>query len=370
MPLTINLLALSNTLIESLTILLFCNDKMCLQITFTTLTTSLNTEGIMQATVGIIETIGISTEAKTSRSRKSFGFLPALGSLNTYISAAQKVPILEPEDEKTLFEKIRENSSNQAIARLAASHLRLVISLARAFRGYGMPEDDLIQAGNVGLLKAIRGFDSKSGARLATYATQWITSEMRNFVLQNYRIVKPASTKAQRKLFFNLRSIKRDFKQKESAEGVQTYRETLTPEQITKVASLLNVDEEDVIDMEARLMGGDTPLNGGSFEDDAFSSSTYEFLGSLQDEPTQIIERKVRAHMSETGVAQALEILDERSRRIVRERWLNVDDNGAGLTLHELAKEYGVSAERIRQIEAKALVKMREHMSANTSMVC
>jgi RNA polymerase sigma-32 factor len=233
-----------------------------------------------------------------------------------------------------------------------------------------MPEEDLIQAGNIGLLKAIRGFNPEVGARLATYATRWISSEMRNFILQNCRIVKPAATKAQRKLFFNLRSMKSDFKHKELAENAHTHRETLTAEQVTKVATLLNVDESDVIDMETRLMGGDTPLNGGSFEDDAFDAAGYEYLGSVQDEPTQIMERKARAHMSETGVAQALDILDERSRRIVRERWLNVDDSGVGLTLCDLAKEYGVSAERIRQIEAKALVKMREHMSANTSMVC
>jgi RNA polymerase sigma-32 factor len=309
-------------------------------------------------------------EIKATTLRSSFDFLPSLGSLNSYIGAAHKMPMLEQNEEEALFKQVRENGSERAIAHLAAAHMRLVVSMSRAYRGYGMPEEDLIQAGNIGLMRAIRGFEPQHGARLATYATQWINSEMRNFVVQNCRIVKPAATKAQRKLFFNLRSMKSDFKHKELAENSHTHRETLTAEQVTKVATLLNVDESDVIDMETRLMGGDTPLNGGSFEDDAFDAVGYEYLGSVQDEPTQIMERKARAHMSETGVSQALDILDERSRRIVRERWLNVDDTGVGLTLGDLAKEYGVSAERIRQIEAKALVKMREHMSANTSMVC
>jgi RNA polymerase sigma-32 factor len=296
--------------------------------------------------------------------------LPSMGNINSYISAAQKMPFLDAQDEVVLFVRIRENGDEQALNRLSAAHLRLVISLARVFRGYGLPEEDLIQAGNLGLLKAIKAFDLSMGARLATYASHYINSEIRTYVMHNSRIVRTATTKSQRKLFFNLRSMKMEFKQKQDPVEGQTHRDTLTPEQIKHVAKILNVDEVDVIEMEARLMGGDTPLNGGVFDDDSMAGMGYEFLGSVQDDPTEVMDRKARAQMSTIGVSDAMEALDDRSRRIIEARWLDVNDDGNGMTLHQLAAEFGVSAERVRQIEVRALLKMREHMSANTTMVC
>ena len=242
------------------------------------------------------------------------------------------------------------------------SHLRLVVSIARQYLGYGLPHADLIQEGNVGLMKAVKRFDPEQGVRLVSYALHWIKAEIHEYILKNWRMVKVATTKAQRKLFFNLRSMKQGMKAE--AEDGETHRSTLTPAEVSRVARELNVKPEEVIEMETRLSGGDVALEPtGDDEDEAFAPIAY--LADDRDEPTRSIEARQRDWMAGDGIAQALDTLDARSRRIVEERWLKVnDDASGGMTLHELAAEYNVSAERIRQIEVAAMKKMRKAIEA------
>ena len=290
-----------------------------------------------------------------------WSMVPPLGNIEAYISAAHRLPMLTLQEEQTFSRQFREDNDLAAAGKLVLSHLRLVVSIARQYLGYGLPHGDLIQEGNVGLMKAVKRFDPEQGVRLVSYAMHWIKAEIHEYILKNWRMVKVATTKAQRKLFFNLRSMKQRFKSDDAAADAGTHRETLNEDQIDAMASELRVKREEVIEMETRLSGGDVMLDPSPSDDgeDAFGPIAY--LTDTQHEPTAMIEAHQRDVLSSDGIATALEALDERSRRIVEERWLKVnDDNSGGMTLHELAAVYGVSAERIRQIEVAAMKKMKK----------
>jgi RNA polymerase sigma-32 factor len=277
------------------------------------------------------------------------GFPGSLGNIEAYISAVNRIPMLTHEEETSLARRLRENNDLAAAQKLVMSHLRLVVSIARGYLGYGLPHADLIQEGNIGLMKAVKRFDPDQGVRLVSYAMHWIKAEIHEYILKNWRLVKIATTKAQRKLFFNLRS------HKESLDA-------MTPAQVDDLAQSLNVKREEVIEMETRMSGHDIALDGPSEdEDDKFAPIAY--LSSDVTEPTKALEAKQFDRMQSEGLEAALEKLDPRSRRIVEARWLSNDD-GSGATLHELADEFGVSAERIRQIESAALKKMKGTLAA------
>ncbi len=290
-----------------------------------------------------------------------WAMVPALGNLDAYISAANRLPMLTLEQEQEFSRKFRQNNDLDAAGKLVLSHLRLVVSVSRQYLGYGLPHGDLIQEGNVGLMKAVKRFDPDHGVRLVSYALHWIKAEIHEYILKNWRMVKVATTKAQRKLFFNLRSMKQRYKSDDAAADAGTHRDSLNEEQIDGMARELNVKREEVIEMETRLAGGDVLLDPTSAdgEDDAFGPIAY--LTDSRHEPTAMSEARERDLLASDGIATALGTLDARSRRIVEERWLKVnDDNSGGMTLHELADEYGVSAERIRQIEVAAMKKMKK----------
>ncbi len=290
-----------------------------------------------------------------------WSMVPSLGNLDAYISAANRLPMLTLEQEQEFARKFRQDNDLDAAGKLVLSHLRLVVSVSRQYLGYGLPHGDLIQEGNVGLMKAVKRFDPDHGVRLVSYALHWIKAEIHEYILKNWRMVKVATTKAQRKLFFNLRSMKQRYKSDDAAADAGTHRDSLNEEQIDGMARELNVKREEVIEMETRLAGGDVLLDPTSAdgEDDAFGPIAY--LTDSRHEPTAMIEARERDLLASDGIATALGTLDARSRRIVEERWLKVnDDNSGGMTLHELADEYGVSAERIRQIEVAAMKKMKK----------
>ena len=286
--------------------------------------------------------------------------VPPLGNLDAYITAVNRLPMLTQEEEQRFARELRDGDNLEAAGKLVLSHLRLVVSTSRQYLGYGLSHADLIQEGNVGLMKAVKRFNPDQGVRLVSYALHWIKAEIHEYILKNWRLVKVATTKAQRKLFFNLRSMKQGFKA-EDAEADITHRDVLTDAQIDVVATQLNVKPEEVREMETRLSGGDvlldpTPADGDG--EHAFGPIAY--LSDAHHEPTAMLESAQRDQLATEGIATALKGLDERSRRIVTERWLNVNDDGSGgMTLHELAAEYGVSAERIRQIEVAAMKKMK-----------
>ena len=290
--------------------------------------------------------------------RDPWALVPSLGNLDAYISAVNRLPMLTADEESTLARRLRDQQDLDAAGRLVLSHLRLVVSVARQYLGYGLPQGDLIQEGNVGLMKAVKRFDPDQGVRLVSYALHWIKAEIHESILKNWRVVKVATTKAQRKLFFNLRSMKRQMKG-EAADG-DTHRAALSEAEIDRVAAELNVRREDVIEMETRFAGGDVALEpGGDDDEDAYAPIAY--LADDRQEPTRALEARHRDELAGPGLLRALDTLDARSRRIVEERWLKVNDDGSGgMTLHELAAEYGVSAERIRQIEVAAMKKMKK----------
>lgn len=267
----------------------------------------------------------------------------ALGSLESYISAANRMPVLTAEEEKQLAEDLQYRDSIDAARKLILSHLRLVVSISRQYLGYGLPHADLIQEGNIGLMKAVKRFDVTRGVRLVSFAVHWIKAEIHEYIIRNWRLVKVATTKAQRKLFFNLRSMRPS-----SA--------TLEPEQIKGIAEKLNVRPQDVAEMEVRMTAREMAYDAPDSDEEAYAPIHY-----LSDEghlnPENVLDRETRTEMQQSGIQSALDTLDDRSRHIVESRWL-ADDGG--LTLQELADEYGVSAERIRQIEAAALKKMRK----------
>jgi RNA polymerase sigma-32 factor len=274
----------------------------------------------------------------------ALGFTGTLGNIDAYISAVNRLPMLSHEEETDLATRLKNNNDLAAAQQLVMSHLRLVVSIARGYLGYGLPHADLIQEGNIGLMKAVKRFDPDQGVRLVSYAMHWIKAEMHEYILKNWRLVKVATTKAQRKLFFNLRSNK---------EGL----DSMTPAQIDSLASKLDVKREDVIEMEMRLSGRDVALDGSSDdEDEKFAPIAY--LKTDAEEPTNVIEAQQYDRLQSEGLETALAKLDPRSRHIIESRWLKNDD-GSGATLHDLADEYGVSAERIRQIESAALKKMK-----------
>ena len=289
-----------------------------------------------------------------------WSLVPPLGNLDAYITAVNRMPMLTLEEEQEFARKFRADGDIEAAGKLVLSHLRLVVSVSRQYLGYGLPHGDLIQEGNVGLMKAVKRFDPDQGVRLVSYALHWIKAEIHEYILKNWRMVKVATTKAQRKLFFNLRSMKQGFKADAAAEDAPTHRETLSEREIEHMARELNVKREDVIEMETRLSGGDVTLDPGPSEDGEESFGPIAYLADAGHEPTAMIEARQRDRLASDGIAAALEVLDPRSRRIVEERWLKVnDDSSGGMTLHELAAEYGVSAERIRQIEVAAMKKMK-----------
>jgi RNA polymerase sigma-32 factor len=286
-----------------------------------------------------------------------WGLVPSLGNLDAYITAANRLPMLTPEQEQEFARQLKNNNDLEAAGKLVLSHLRLVVSISRQYLGYGLPHADLIQEGNIGLMKAVKRFDPDQGVRLVSYAMHWIKAEIHEYILKNWRMVKVATTKAQRKLFFNLRSMKQGFK----ADALDaTHRNTLNSEEVNAVATKLNVKPEDVLEMEMRMSGGDVLLDPSPNEDSDEAFGPIAYLTDTNHEPTAMLAAHQRDVLASDGIAAALNVLDERSRRIVEERWLKVQDNGSGgMTLHDLAAEYGVSAERIRQIEVAAMKKMK-----------
>jgi RNA polymerase sigma-32 factor len=287
--------------------------------------------------------------------------VPSLGHLDAYISAVNRMPMLTLEQEQAFARKLKNEGDLESASKLVLSHLRLVVSVSRQYLGYGLPHGDLIQEGNVGLMKAVKRFDPDQGVRLVSYALHWIKAEIHEYILKNWRMVKVATTKAQRKLFFNLRSMKQGFK---ADAGLNTHRDTLTVDQIDGMARDLNVKREEVREMETRMSGGDVLLDPSASDDGEQAYGPIAYLADVNHEPTAMIEAHERDLLSSDGIAAALAALDDRSRHIVEERWLKVNDNGSGgMTLHDLAAVYGVSAERIRQIEVAAMKKMKKTLT-------
>ena len=279
------------------------------------------------------------------RQALALGLPASVGNIDAYISTVNRLPMLSQEEEANLARKLRDEGDLASAQKLVMSHLRLVVSIARGYLGYGLPHADLIQEGNIGLMKAVKRFDPEQGVRLVSYAMHWIKAEIHEYILRNWRMVKLATTKAQRKLFFNLRSHK-------------TGLDTMTPEQVDDLAASLNVKREEVIEMETRLSGRDIALDASSDDDDDAKFAPISYLSADHSEPLKVLEAKQYDRLQSEGLEQALSALDARARRIVEARWL-ANDDGSGATLHELAEEFGVSAERIRQIEVAAMKKMK-----------
>jgi RNA polymerase sigma-32 factor len=269
----------------------------------------------------------------------------ATGSLDAYIQTVNRFPLLSAEEEKSLAQRYRRDNDLDAARKLVLSHLRLVVSVARGYLGYGLPHADLIQEGNVGLMKAVRRFDPAREVRLVSFAIHWIKAEIHEYILRNWRLVKVATTKAQRKLFFNLRSMK---------SGLAP----LTSDEVKRVSAALKVKPEEVVEMESRLAGQEVSFESDD-DEDAYAPAHY--LADTDAEPSRVLEAQETERVQTSGLGKALQSLDERSRRIIEARWLREKD---GATLHNLAAEFNVSAERIRQIEAKAMEKMRKAMEA------
>ena len=266
----------------------------------------------------------------------------AAGSLETYIQTVNRFPLLTVERERELARRYHGEGDLEAARELVFSHLRVVVAISRGYMGYGLPQADLIQEGNIGLMKAVKRFDPERGVRLVSFAVHWVRAEIHEFILRNWRIVKIATTKAQRKLFFNLRSLKRSLA-------------TLGTEDVKAVARQLGVKPDDVVEMETRLTGKDIALEPvGDDDEEAFAPISY--LVAEDAEPGRILEHEETARLRTSGLEKAMATLDPRSRRIIQARWLTEKESA---TLHDLAAEFGVSAERIRQIEAKALGKMK-----------
>jgi RNA polymerase sigma-32 factor len=269
------------------------------------------------------------------------------GSLESYIQAVNRYPILTQERERDLARRLRSDGDLEAARELVVSHLRVVVAISRGYLGYGLPQADLIQEGNIGLMKAVKRFDPARGVRLVSFAVHWIRAEMHEYILRNWRIVKVATTKAQRKLFFNLRSLKSSLA-------------TLGTEEAKAVAKQLGVKPEEVVEMETRLTGQDIALEPAGDDDEA-SFAPISYLTAEGAEPGRLLEHEQTERLRASGLARALESLDSRSRRIIEARWLREEESA---TLHDLADEFGVSAERVRQIEAKALTKMKGVIAA------
>ncbi len=273
-----------------------------------------------------------------------------VGSVDAYIASVNRLPMLSAADEIRLAREFRDHENLDAAKTLVMSHRRLVVSIARQYLGYGIPHADLIQEGNIGLMKAVKRYDPEQGTRLVTYSIHWIKAEIHEYILRNWRMVKIATTKAHRKLFFNLRSNKPTLN-------------ALSPSEIDHLAKALDVRQEDVREMEKRLSGGDVAIEADSSDDEAYAPINW--LSDNRYEPTEVLAREESRQIQGPGIEKALASLDERSRKIVASRWLNVSDDGTGgNTLHDLAAEFNISAERVRQIEAAALKKMKLALTA------
>jgi len=268
------------------------------------------------------------------------------GSLEAYITTVNRFPLLSVEEERSLARRFQQENDIEAARQLVLSHLRLVVALARGYLGYGLPHADLIQEGNIGLMKAVKRFDPERGVRLVSFAIHWIKAEMHEYILRNWRMVKLATTKAQRKLFFNLRSMK---------SGLAP----LTSSEVAHVARELRVKPEEVLEMEMRLAGQETSFEPEHDDEEGFAPAQY--IADSEAEPYRVLEAEESKRLRAEGLDTALAKLDPRSRRVIEARWLKEKDPA---TLHELATEFKVSAERIRQIEAKALEKMRKALAA------
>ena len=269
-------------------------------------------------------------------------------SLEGYIQSVNRFPLLTPEQEQSLAKRFRSDNDLDAARELVLSHLRVVVSVARGYAGYGLPQADLIQEGNIGLMKAVKRYDPDRGVRLVSFALHWIRAEMHEYILRNWRLVKIATTKAQRKLFFNLRSMKQGFG-------------ALKPQEADAIAKELNVSTSDVLEMEARFGGHEVALEPDVNDEESSHAPIAYLAAATEYEPSAMLEHKQQEGRQSSGLAQALASLDERSRRIIEARWLR---ESATATLHELAAEFGVSAERIRQIEQKAMAKMQAALQA------
>jgi len=268
-----------------------------------------------------------------------------VGSLDAYIQAVGSIPVLSKEDEQAMATRFREDEDLEAARDLVMAHLRFVVHIAKGYTGYGLPLSDLIQEGNVGLMKAVKRFDPSYDVRLVSFAVHWIRAEIHEFVLKNWRIVKVATTKAQRKLFFNLRKAKKSLA-------------WLSADETAAVAKDLGVSAKEVNEMEKRLHSRDAIFDPAPDADDDRNFTPAAYLPSPDADPATLVETADWNTDAKTRMASALRILDDRSRRILEKRWLTEDK----MTLHELAAEYGVSAERIRQIEANAIKKLRNAM--------
>jgi len=269
-----------------------------------------------------------------------------IGSLDAYIYQVNQIPMLSAEEEHQCAERFQAEGDIESARRLVLAHLRYVVRVARGYLGYGLPLNDLIQEGNVGLMKAVKRFDPKIGVRLVSFAVHWIKAEIHEFVLRNWRIVKVATTKAQRKLFFNLRQMK-------------TRLGWLSNEEVDAVASDLNVPRDEVLRMEQRLNAMDTPYDAPDDDEDSFKAPAH-YLHDYRSDPAWLIEAEDHETQGRDDLYVALECLDERSQDILQQRWLN-DDKA---TLHDLAAKYGVSAERVRQLEKNAMKKLRQSMES------
>jgi len=273
----------------------------------------------------------------------------ATGSLDAYVHAVNRFPLLSAAEELALARRFRSEEDIEAARQLVLSHLRLVVAVARGYLGYGLPHADLIQEGNIGLMKAVKRYDPERGVRLVSFAIHWIKAEIHEYILRNWRVVKVATTKAQRKLFFNLRSMK---------SGLAP----LTRGEVDRVARELKVKPEEVREMETRLTGREISFEADQDDEEAYAPAQY--LADPEAEPSRLLEAQEDERVAGAGLQAALAALDARSRRIVETRWLREKD---AATLHELAAEFKVSAERIRQIEVRALEKMRKHIAAGAA---
>ncbi len=269
------------------------------------------------------------------------------GNIDAYISSAYQVPMLSSDEERHLAIRLRDHNDLEAARKLVMSHVRFVIRIARGYTGYGLPLADLIQEGSVGLMKAVRRFDPEVGVRLVSFAVHWIRAEIHEFILRNWRIVKVATTKAQRKLFFNLRSAKKRLG-------------WFTREEVESVANDLGVKPETVLEMESRLSNHDMAFDGVDSDDDDGPGAPSAYIPDMRMEPARYVEQEDAADQEREQLYAALEDLDERSRTILQARWLSEQKS----TLHELAEQYGVSAERIRQIEKAAMKKLKGQLMA------
>ncbi len=272
---------------------------------------------------------------------KDFALMPT-GNIDAYISASYQIPVLTPEEERDLAERLRDHGDMDAARRMVMSHLRFVIRIARGYLGYGLPLPDLIQEGTVGLMKAVRRFEPDMGVRLVSFAVHWIRAEIHEYILRNWRIVKVATTKAQRKLFFNLRSAKKRLG-------------WFTREEVESVAADLGVKPATVLEMESRLSNQDLAFDGYDDDEDDAPSAPSTYLPDMRMEPSKMLELEDTERDDKERLYAAIQGLDERSKVILRERWLNEKKQ----TLHDLAQQFNVSAERIRQIEKNAMKKLR-----------